>query len=404
MRAICRFIIIIAFAWLPAIISHAATVDVALSHYSKATHLASLGRYEQASEQWHRLTIIFLSSEAKLGRKRMWQYAGLSEALAAVAADKANNADAYQYWADSTRYLMTGGTNWDQMRKKLHRRYERANTLLSTQLQVADLASSIDAEWQQELTTLQIWDEKLGLYRFKSPKLGLQDARDYQVPSNTQSAPIQKPVNVYQPRAGGKKLSGLNKTFSNEQQFVPVVEPTLEAVPDKVKEKNLELTQGAEAETQKLSTEKVEVIDTESSVTRHLIVTDAGSKLDTVPVMSKGIIIAPDARLAADEQLKKGPVKIVKVEEAVIEIDAIEVGAEDAVIATPIEALEFDEQAVVPVTTAEAIADPLDEKETTKLNESNTTIIPRANLDSSDSRGVEAIQRRSFAPVTEGQN
>ncbi|MGF1683609.1 hypothetical protein [Photobacterium minamisatsumaniensis] len=402
MSAICRFIIISLFALLPVITSHAATVDVALSHYTKATHLASLGRYEQASEQWHRLTIIFLSSEAKLGRKRMWQYAGLSEALAAVAADKANNADAYQYWADSTRYLMTGGTNWDQMRKKLHRRYERANTLLSTQLQVADLASSIDAEWQQELTTLQVWDEKLGLYRFKSPKLGLQDARDYQVPSNIQPAPIQKPVTVYQPRTGGKKLSGLNKTFSNEQQFVPVVEPTLDVVPDQAKERNLKQSQGAE--TQKLSTEKVEVIDTESSVTRHLIVTDAGIKLDTAPVMSKGIIIAPDARLAADEQLKKGPVKIVKVEEAVIEIDAIEVGAEDAVIATPIEALEFEEQAVGPVSTAEATPDPLEEKEATKLNEFNTTIIPRANLDSSDSRGVKAIQRRSFAPVTEAQN
>lgn len=140
MNNVYRLVLVVCALTLMPLRGNASAVDVELNYYTKANHLVNAGRYQQASEQWHRLTILFLSSEAKLGRKRMWQFAGLSEALAAISADKANDAMAYQYWADSTRYLMTGGTNWKQMRKKLHRRYEHANTLLSTQLQVADLA------------------------------------------------------------------------------------------------------------------------------------------------------------------------------------------------------------------------------------------------------------------------
>ncbi|WP_051902060.1 hypothetical protein, partial [Photobacterium sanctipauli] len=277
----------------------AAAVDVELSHYAKATHLANLGRYQQASEQWHRLTIIFLSSEAKLGRKRMWQYAGLSEALAAAAADKANSADAYQYWADSTRYLMTGGTNWDQMRKKLHRRYERANTLLSTQLQVADLASSVDAEWQQELSTLQTWDEKLGLYRFSSPKLGLQDTRHDQAVK--EAIPPPKPMTTYQPRGGAKKLSGLSKTFSNEQQFVPVVAPSASA---SAQEEEGIITPTLKQNRPQQVNNTVSIELAETSVTRHLVVSDADIKLDTAPVMSKGIVISSPTSSAAGTRQK----------------------------------------------------------------------------------------------------
>ncbi|KXI22252.1 hypothetical protein [Photobacterium sanguinicancri] len=149
----------------------ASPVDVEISLYSKATFLAKSGRYKQAAEQYHRLSILFLSSEAKLGRKNMWQYAGLAEALAAIAADKTNSAKAYQYWADSMRYFMTGGTNWDQMKQKLHMRYEAANTQLSTQLQINDFTATIDEHWQNELDTLQAWDEKLNFFSFTSLNL-----------------------------------------------------------------------------------------------------------------------------------------------------------------------------------------------------------------------------------------
>lgn len=197
----------------------AAVEDIELPPYSKATYLVSQGKYKQASEQWHQLTIIILSSEAKLGRKKMWQYAGLSEALAAISADKNNNAEAYQYWADSTRYLMTGGINWEKMRKNLHRRYERSNTQLSSQLQINDLSAGIDEKWQQELTMLQVWDDKLSIFSFNAPKLGLQENVSKQV----KPALAVMPQAVYQPpSATGKKLSGIKTQFNHEKNIVPV--------------------------------------------------------------------------------------------------------------------------------------------------------------------------------------
>lgn len=205
--------------WVQVTPANAAVKEVELFLYSKATYLVSQGKYKQASKKWHQLTIVILSSEAKLGRQKMWQYAGLSEALAAISADKNNNAEAYQYWADSTRYLMTGGINWEKMQKNLHRRYERSNTQLSSQLQINDLSAGIDEKWQQELTTLQVWDEKLGIFYFHSPKLGLQENVNKQVPF----APAVIPQAVYQPpSATGKKLSGIKTQFSYENNFVPV--------------------------------------------------------------------------------------------------------------------------------------------------------------------------------------
>ncbi|MGF1730023.1 hypothetical protein [Photobacterium kasasachensis] len=197
----------------------AAAIDVDLAPFSKATYLVNLGRYQQASEHWHQTSIAILGSEAKLGRKRMWQYAGLSEALAAIAADKENDAVAYQYWADSMRFLMMGGTNWTQMRRKLHQRYERANTQLSTQLQITDVASSIDEEWQKELSTLQVWEEKLALFSFTSPKLGLEEK--YPQPDISVITPS-VPKSYYQPSGGNKKLTGMKAQFRKDTQFVPI--------------------------------------------------------------------------------------------------------------------------------------------------------------------------------------
>ncbi|MGF1724049.1 hypothetical protein [Photobacterium nomapromontoriensis] len=198
----------------------AATIDIELAYFSKVNHLVNQGRYEQAAEQWHRLTIAFLSSEARLGQRHMWQYAGLSEALAAMAADKANKVSAYQYWADSTRYLMTGGTNWMLMKKKLHRRFELANTQLSSQLQIADVVASVDIQWQQELNILQVWNEKLAMFSFASPKLGMVEDRSFYTQDNiTDESKRQGRRGQGSPY--GKKLSGLKSDFSQEQQFVP---------------------------------------------------------------------------------------------------------------------------------------------------------------------------------------
>ncbi len=196
---------------------YAGALDIELLPHSKATYLASRGRNIQAAEQWHKLTLIFLRSEAKLGQKKMWQYAGISEALAAIAADKANNVIAYQYWADSTRYLMTGGTNWEQMKARLYHRYKTADLQLSTFLRMNELSSSADEQWQKELATLQIWDEKLDLFSFESPKLGLKA----QFSSEPVSTSVPPRAVYYAPSVPGKKLSGLKESFTREKHLIP---------------------------------------------------------------------------------------------------------------------------------------------------------------------------------------
>lgn len=385
----------------------ASAVDVELAYYTKANHLVNAGRYQQASEQWHRLSILFLSSEAKLGRKRMWQYAGLSEALAAISADKANDAMAYQYWADSTRYLMTGGTNWKQMKKKLHRRYEHANTLLSTQLQVADLASSIDSEWENELAVLQSWDEKLLLFSFESPKLGLADRQD----RGATIQPVPTAPNVspaYQPPQGGKKLSGLNTSYSKEQHVIPtgaLIESTerdttigqpFQSSLSADEEKQMADITGPDIDPVK---EKLESIPTETSVSRHLVVSDVEVKLQTAPVMSKGIVISgpqksvQSAEPEAVSEIEKGAER----EGTSMDVsEPITQEAKDKVLVTPVEEIEYEEQDLKQLVT------PKKQSQNNRQDaENEQIIIPSGHFEQPEKHVVAPLQRRSFAPVSQ---
>ncbi|MGF1876626.1 hypothetical protein L4D77_15015 [Photobacterium frigidiphilum] len=320
----------------------AAVEDVELPPYSKATYLVSQGKYKQASEQWHQLTIIILSSEAKLGRKKMWQYAGLSEALAAISADKNNNAEAYQYWADSTRYLMTGGINWEKMRKNLHRRYERSNTQLSSQLQINDLSAGIDEKWQQELTTLQVWDDKLSIFSFNAPKLGLQENVDKQV----QFTPAVIPQAVYQPpSATGKKLSGIKAQFNREKNVVPVDVNNSKVVSNNV------------------TTNNAVVLDKDVSVNNHS--NNIGSSVDRNRKNDKDKVAAY-------------PVVI----NSVVTSDK-----EMNVVISPVEEIKFDESKIA-------------NKSEVTSDDSDVHPLPKGNLATIEETNVKALQRRSFAPVS----
>ncbi|AJR08312.1 hypothetical protein C9J03_12955 [Photobacterium gaetbulicola] len=408
MNRIFRLAIVVgvfAFAPLKGI---ASTVDVELNYYTKANYLVSAGRYQQASEQWHRLTILFLSSEAKLGRKRMWQYAGLSEALAAISADKANDAMAYQYWADSTRYLMTGGTNWKQMKKKLHRRYEHANTLLSTQLQVADLASSIDSEWENELAVLQSWDEKLSLFSFESPKLGLADGQDRGAAIQPVTA-TPKVIPAYQPPQGGKKLSGLNTSYSKGQHVIPSgapVEPvqggsSANTQPVQTSEsagKEVQLPSVIETDFEPDEAKPVP-ISTETSVSRHLVVSDAEVKLQTAPVMSKGIVISGPQKSvrASDPEVKLNTGKEVK--KVISPADTSETDAQETngkVLVTPVEEIEYEEQDLKQLATPkkQSLNNP-------QRADSQQMIIPIGHFEQPEKISVAPLQRRSFAPTSQ---
>ena len=408
-------IAICVFAFMP-LQASASAVDVELNYYTKANHLVNAGRYKQASEQWHRLTILFLSSEAKLGRKRMWQFAGLSEALAAISADKANDAMAYQYWADSTRYLMTGGTNWKQMRKKLHRRYEHANTLLSTQLQVADLASSIDSEWENELAVLQSWDEKLSLFSFESPKLGLVD-RQVQATS-VQPVAVAPAVNpAYQPPQGGKKLSGLNTSYSKEQHVIPTGAPTETANEDTgANGQPVPAFEQVGQQSQQLEAiepegEKPVPVPTESSVSRRIVVSDAEVKLQTAPVMRKGIVISGPASTKVTQTLNPDMIETAtepsRATKPVIDLDSgKEVNKQnlsedfsktrEKVLVTPIEEIEYQEQDLKQLVTPNKQG----QNQQPEI-ESEHSVIPSGHFEPAENQAVAPLQRRSFAPVTQ---
>ncbi|MBC7002225.1 hypothetical protein BIZ37_06625 [Photobacterium sp. BZF1] len=416
MNSVYRLVIVFCTLVLMPLQASASAVDVELNYYTKANHLVNAGRYKQASEQWHRLTILFLSSEAKLGRKRMWQFAGLSEALAAISADKANDAMAYQYWADSTRYLMTGGTNWKQMRKKLHRRYEHANTLLSTQLQVADLASSIDSEWENELAVLQSWDEKLSIFSFESPKLGLAD-RQVQATGVQPVAAIPAVNPVYQPPQGGKKLSGLNTSYSKEQHVIPTgvkIEPS--QAEDTTKSHQEAAFESVDQEPQQdgvieLEDEKPIPIPTESSVSRRFIVSDAEVKLQTAPVMSKGIVISGPASAKVTQTANPDSIETVtetsQATEPVIDLDSgKEVNKQslsedvsetrEKVLVTPLEEIEYQEQDLKQLVTPNKQG-----QNQQPDNEAELSVIPSGHFEPAENQAVAPLQRRSFAPVTQ---
>lgn len=195
----------------------AEAIDIDLKYYNKANYYLGQGNFKQASKQWHQLSVVFLRSEAKLGYRKMWLYAGLADALAAIAADKANDVVAYQYWADSTRYLMTGGTNWSLVQKQLHGRFETTNTQLSAFMQVNDFAMNDSDRWQQDLAILQIWNDKLALFTFTAPKLGLNGR------AAVIDIPAQQPVVNYKgPFQPNKKLTGLGASSFRGNQITPI--------------------------------------------------------------------------------------------------------------------------------------------------------------------------------------
>lgn len=201
---------------------YAEALKLDLRAFSKGNYLLAKGRYPQTAAHWHQLSVMLLSNPKKVSQQEMWQSAGLAASLAAIAADKAEDPIAYQYWSDSTRYLLTGGTNWSQVQQMLHQRLETANTQLSVAMQVTDVTSGIDENLDIELTALQLWQEKLNLFVFTAPKLGLNR---YDSEFNTGTSQPSPAVNQHttqsqQPKTG-KKLSGYESNFSQSPSFIP---------------------------------------------------------------------------------------------------------------------------------------------------------------------------------------
>ncbi len=202
----------------------AQTVEIELNRYQEATNLAEQRRFNQAAQQWHQLSVSFLLAEKQLGRRKMWQYAGLAEALAAISADRVNNVIAYRYWADSTRYFMTGGTNWALIKKQMQGRYEIGNRLLSTFMQ-AGVLSAADDILQQDLAMLQIWHDELAIFSFSSPKLGLSAKKTAAVAvepeQNSPASFNNRQASHHSAFQPNKALTGLASAHFPDQQVIP---------------------------------------------------------------------------------------------------------------------------------------------------------------------------------------
>ncbi|MCK8046224.1 hypothetical protein MSG37_15170 [Shewanella sp. 1CM18E] len=213
-------ITLVSLSLLISLAAYALPQPLSLKPFSKGNYLVKKGAYDQAAAHWHQLSIQFMGNSQNLSPQQMWQGAGLAASLAAIAADKAQDPIAYQYWADSTRYLLTGGTNWSQLQQQLHQRFETANTQLSVAMQVNDINAGIDASLDLELSVLQVWDDKLAVFEFMSPRLGLnrleQNSDITAVVANPYSA---EQIQQNAQNSGEKKLSGLQTNVSQTPAF-----------------------------------------------------------------------------------------------------------------------------------------------------------------------------------------
>ncbi|MFH0261408.1 hypothetical protein ACGRH2_13455 [Vibrio barjaei] len=300
--------------------------EVELRMFSQPTLLAGNGRFKQAAEQYHRLSLQILASEAKLGTEKMWQYAGLAEALATVCANLDNDPKAYEYWANSVRYLLTGGTEWSQMQQYLHQKNEQANIQLLTQMQTFDVAGGYDQSWENDTAVLQVWQEKLSLFTFSGPKIGLKPTRTQtSLPSST------PPPVATQTVPGQKKLKGIESNFSQSQGFVPTSASQPKETPERI---NNAAPKPTPANT--------------PVTNRHLI------------------------------QTSPAPVE-----------------NEATIIATPIDDFDYEAAERDEINALANEADLGDLGNTTNTERQ----VPRANIGAESRSGVEAVQRRSFAPV-----
>jgi len=328
--------------------AHAEPVNMELKYYSKASHYLGQGKYKLAANQWHQLSLVFLRSEAKLGNRHMWQYAGLAEALAAMSAEKTNDVIAYQYWADSGRYLMTGGTNWPLVQKQLHQRFETTNTQLSAFMQVNDLAANDSDQWQQDLSILQVWNDKLAVFTFTSPKLGLSGKRN--VTAVSQPQPVVNYKGAFQPN---KKLSGLGAATFRGNQITPVVTPI--EVNASISENNSAISESNSA----------------TSVNNS-----AKTSVSKIAVSGLSQPVA-DLSLAIDIDLPAVE------HDPLVEVNEIDPKSNVKTALKPTSRVEVE----------------VDKEVGVAVNPMQDNPLPRGNMATIKDENVEALQRRSFAPV-----
>ena len=298
----------------------AEALNLELRPFSKGNYLLAKGRYPQAAAHWHQLSILLLSNPQKLSQQQMWQSAGLAASLAAIAADRSEDPIAYQYWADSTRYLLTGGTNWSQVQQNLHQRLETANTQLSVAMQITDVTIGIDENLDVELTALQLWDEKLNLFAFTTPKLGLNRYDAASDNNVSLSVPAIAP-NAHR-QGAGKKLSGYDSNFSHSPSFTPTPPPS------SIDATNAQADQ--QPETLLINTSDAGIAASAQALPETILPTpDIAEEQNTIAINPLGISSINQTQATKVESLQKRQIEPIQRTEDAIENTASETAIED---------------------------------------------------------------------------
>lgn len=372
---------------------------------STPTLLLSQGRYSQAATLMHQQANRALSLESQIGTKEMWQTAALADALAAMAAEKVEDPVAYEYWSNSVRYFLMGGSNWNQYRQQLQVDYKAFDAQFSIATNSDGPSAYVDDAWIQFSSLIDIWDQKLNFFRYESPSAGLIRKQ----PANTiptASAPRSSGEQLKQYTPNSKLM--LNKDFSNKQTFI--VEPTENPVTKKsVIQEQQDLTgqivtpkgsvQGTQGTTQQqFSGGKVS--STKGSF--HSPITPVVSQATAQKRAQQTVSSAPSAPLKSGEtnvNSAESSDATISNETGVTVITPL--GTPEAIVETNVsntQELNSPSSQQVATTSIEPAM-----TETPVVAEPPASAIPKGNLGQAPVPAVQAIQRRSFAPVEDNQ-
>ncbi|NOH79683.1 hypothetical protein F0231_07985 [Vibrio sp. RE86] len=182
------------------------------------TLLLSQGRYAQASSAFHTQANKALVLEKSIGREEMWRAAGLLEAIAAMSAEKQSDPAAYEYWANSVRYFLMGGTTWEELKRSIRQDYEQVSSIIGVNIVPGDSGFTVDDATLQFYSFVEIWDTKLQFFLYNAPKSGLinQAQTNLAAPSTESNSTTGQQLKQYSPNS--KLMIGNN--FSEKQSFV----------------------------------------------------------------------------------------------------------------------------------------------------------------------------------------
>lgn len=180
------------------------------------TLLLSQGRYAQASSAFHTQANKALVLEKSIGREEMWRAAGLLEAIAAMSAEKQSDPAAYEYWANSVRYFLMGGTTWEELKRSIRQDYEQVSSIIGVNIVPGDSGFTVDDATLQFYSFVEIWDSKLQFFLYNAPKSGLVNRDNLTAPSTESSSTTGQQLKQYSPNS--KLMIGNN--FSENQSFV----------------------------------------------------------------------------------------------------------------------------------------------------------------------------------------